>query len=185
MDPKEIIRQSAIHEIITGEEEYIEDLDTYENVSPSCISLFNSHPRLISFNLSPQSQLFITPLQDQSPPAIFQPGQLHKFSSQVFSCILDIRDYNRRFLNQLKTRQAKQHPLIIGIGDIILSSALEWGDLYIAYATDHPLGELEIEKQTSQNALFAELVQVSSANLALKLLSLPGTRSGQNLISQT
>ncbi|KAA1112660.1 guanine nucleotide exchange factor 10-like protein [Puccinia graminis f. sp. tritici] len=131
LEPREIVRQSAIHEIITGEAEYLEDLKIYQNV-------------------------FIEPLQDQLSPAIFQPIELERFLDQVVSTLGDIRKFSRSFLKRLRQRQQAQQPFVESIGDIILPAVLEWGPAYITYAADHPLGELEIERQIDQNLLFAE-----------------------------
>ncbi|PLW16274.1 hypothetical protein PCANC_16860 [Puccinia coronata f. sp. avenae] len=131
LESREIIRQSAIHEIITGEAEYLEDLKIYQKI-------------------------FIEPLYDQLSPAIFQPIELERFLDQVFSSLGEIRKSSRNFLKRLRHRQQNQQPLVKSIGDVILSAALEWGPAYIRYAADHPLGELEIERQISQNLLFAE-----------------------------
>jgi len=131
IEPREIIRQSAIHELITGEAEYLEDLKTYQHT-------------------------FIGPLQDQLSPAIFQPIELERFLNQVYSSLGEIRKLSRNFLKRLRHREQAQRPLVTSIGDVILATVLEWGPAYTRYAADHPLGELEIERQTNQNLLFAE-----------------------------
>lgn len=133
LEPGEIIRQSAIHEIITGEAEYLDDLNTYQ-------------------------KLFIDPLHDQLSPSIFQHIELERFSKQVISSIGEIRRFSRNFLKRLRQRQQAQQPLIESIADIILCVVLEWGPAYTKYAADHPLGELEIDRQINQNPLFAEHV---------------------------
>ncbi|WAQ87976.1 hypothetical protein PtA15_9A101 [Puccinia triticina] len=131
LESREIIRQSAIHEIITGEAEYLEDLKIYQNI-------------------------FIEPLQAQLSPAIFQHIELERFLGLVVSSLGDIRKCSRSFLKRLRHRQQAQQPLLESVGDVILSAVLEWGPAYTRYAADHPLGELEIERQINQNLLFAE-----------------------------
>ncbi|KAI9621530.1 hypothetical protein KEM48_007663 [Puccinia striiformis f. sp. tritici PST-130] len=133
LETREIIRQSAIHEIITGEADYLDDLKTYQNI-------------------------FVEPLQDQLSPAIFQHIERERFLDQVVSSLEQIRQHSRNFLKRLRNRQQAQQPLVESIGDVILAAVLEWGPAYTRYASDHPLGELEIERQINQNLLFAEHV---------------------------
>jgi len=132
LDSKEIARQSIIHEVISGEQEYVQDLDDYE-------------------------KLFITPLIQANPP-ILQGQRLMEFKEKVVSNVLEIRDHNRVLLQNLLIRQQDQHPLVKGIGDVILNSALEWGQDYIRYTSDHVFGEAEVNDEKSRNPSFAELI---------------------------
>ncbi|KAI9612547.1 hypothetical protein H4Q26_007704 [Puccinia striiformis f. sp. tritici PST-130] len=68
LETREIIRQSAIHEIITGEADYLDDLKTYQNI-------------------------FVEPLQDQLSPAIFQHIERERFLDQVVSSLEQIRQH--------------------------------------------------------------------------------------------
>ncbi|EGG07767.1 uncharacterized protein MELLADRAFT_116206 [Melampsora larici-populina 98AG31] len=98
--------------------------------------------------------LFIIPLQDPTPPTIFQHDYLEKFASKVFSTILEIKDHHQSFLNQIiKPENTDLIP------QLILTFALRWSNLYTSYAKDHPLGEFQIEKQMILNPLFAELIE--------------------------
>ncbi|PLW29207.1 hypothetical protein PCASD_14619 [Puccinia coronata f. sp. avenae] len=132
LDSKEIARQSIIHELISGEQEYVQDLDDYE-------------------------KLFIIPLMQANPPTL--PSQrLMEFKEKVVSNVLEIRDHNRVLLQNLLIRQQDQHPLVKGIGDVILNSALEWGQDYIRYTSDHVFGEAEVNEEKTRNLTFAELI---------------------------
>lgn len=122
-------RFSIIQELITGEIDYLDDLNTYQS-------------------------LFINPLQDPTPPTIFQYDYLEKFSSKVFSTILEIKDHHQLFLNQII--KSENFDLI---PQLILTFALQWSSLYTSYAKDHPFGEFQIEKQMLINPLFAELIE--------------------------
>lgn len=133
LDSKEIARQSIIHEVISGEQEYVQDLDDYE-------------------------KLFITPLMQANPP-ILSGQRLMEIKEKVVSNVLEIRDHNRVLLQNLLIRQQDQHPLVKGIGDVILNSALEWGQDYIRYTSDHVFGEAEVNDEKSRNPSFAELIQ--------------------------
>ncbi|OAW00133.1 hypothetical protein PTTG_08077 [Puccinia triticina 1-1 BBBD Race 1] len=132
LNSKEIARQSIIYELISGEQEYVQDLDDYE-------------------------KLFIIPLVQASPP-ILPPQRLPEFKEKVVSNVLEIRDHNRVLLQNLLIRQQDQHPLVKGIGDVILNSALEWGQDYIRYTSDHVFGEVEVNDEKTRNPSFAELI---------------------------
>lgn len=132
LDSKEVARQSIIYEVISGEQEYVQDLDDYE-------------------------KFFITPLTQASPP-ILPPQRLNKFKEMVVSNVLEVRDHNRVLLQNLLIRQQDQHPLIKGIGDLILTSALEWGPDYIRYTSDHVFGEVEVNEEKLRNPMFAGLM---------------------------
>ncbi|KAH9812451.1 hypothetical protein DFH28DRAFT_1031258 [Melampsora americana] len=122
-------RLSIIQELITGEIDYLDDLNTYQS-------------------------LFIVPLQDSTPPTIFQRDFLEKFSSKVFSTILEIKDHHQSFLNQILNPNNFEL-----IPQLILTFALQWSNLYTSYAKDHPFGEFQIEQQLLINPLFAEMIQ--------------------------
>ncbi|KAA1112697.1 hypothetical protein PGT21_006695 [Puccinia graminis f. sp. tritici] len=132
LDSKEIARQSIIYELISGEQEYVQDLDDYE-------------------------KLFIIPLVQANPP-ILPPQRLPEFKEKVVSNVLEIRDHNRVLLQNLLIRQQDQHPLVKAIGDVILNSALEWGQDYIRYTSDHVFGEVEVNDEKTRNPSFAELM---------------------------
>lgn len=82
--------------------------------------------------------------------------------AKVVSNVLEVRDHNRVLLQNLLIRQQDQHPLVKGIGDILLSSALEWGDDYIRYTNDHVFGEFEVNEEKRQNPALADLLNVSA-----------------------
>ncbi|KAI7943871.1 hypothetical protein MJO28_011399 [Puccinia striiformis f. sp. tritici] len=132
LDSKEIARQSIIYELISGEQEYVQDLDDYE-------------------------KLFIIPLVS-STPSIIAPSRIGEFKEKVVSNVLEIRDHNRVLLQNLLIRQQDQHPLVQSIGDVLLNSALEWGQDYIRYTSDHVFGEVEVNEEKSKNLQFAELI---------------------------
>ncbi|KAI9612683.1 hypothetical protein H4Q26_007840 [Puccinia striiformis f. sp. tritici PST-130] len=115
LDSKEIARQSIIYELISGEQEYVQDLDDYEKYTV-----------------------------DNSP---FKIGE---FKEKVVSNVLEIRDHNRVLLQNLLIRQQDQHPLVQSIGDVLLNSALEWGQDYIRYTSDHVFGEVEVNEEKSK-----------------------------------
>ncbi|KAH9810846.1 CNH domain-containing protein [Melampsora americana] len=130
LDSKEIARQSIIYEIISGEQDYVQDLDDFE-------------------------KLFIDPIKTIP---IIPPPRVQSFLEKVVSNVLVIRDRNRVLLQNLIARQQDQHPLVKGIGDLILNSALEWGNDYIRYTNDHVFGEVEVNEEKKHNPLLANLL---------------------------
>lgn len=130
LDSKEIARQSIIYEIISGEQDYVQDLDDFE-------------------------KLFINPIKTIS---IIPAARVQSFLDKVVSNVLVIRDHNRVLLQNLLARQQDQHPLVKGIGDLILNSALEWGNDYIRYTNDHVFGEVEVNEEKKHNSLLADLL---------------------------
>ncbi|KAI8457720.1 CNH domain-containing protein, partial [Phakopsora pachyrhizi] len=132
LDSKEIARQSIIYEVISGEQDYVKDLDDYE-------------------------ALFIIPLKQASPP-ILPPKRLDLFLEKVVSNVLEVRGHNRVMLQNLLARQHDQHPIVKGIGDVVLNSALEWGSDYIRYTSDHVFGEVEVNEEKGRNPMFAQLL---------------------------
>ncbi|CAK5273815.1 unnamed protein product [Mycena citricolor] len=87
----EINRQTIIHKLITKEDQYIQDLDTVENV-------------------------FLKPLRAANPPVI-PADRLDEFIGHVFGNILSLRECNRRLLEVMYVRQREQAPVIQRIGE--------------------------------------------------------------------
>lgn len=109
----------------------------------------------------------------QANPPILSGQRLMEMKEKVVSNVLEIRDHNRVLLQNLLIRQQDQHPLVKGIGDVILNSALEWGQDYIRYTSDHVFGEAEVNDEKSRNPSFAELIQVSFHSIFNKLIHEP------------
>ncbi|KAI0766140.1 Dbl domain-containing protein [Trametes elegans] len=132
----EINRQNIIHKLIMKEKQYLRDLDTVES-------------------------LFIRPLRNANPP-IIRPSEIDEFIDEVFGNILDLRETNRRLLEQIYVRQREQSPVIQGIGDIFLEAATEFRVVYPNYVGNLPVGEKRMKDELEKNAEFKRFVEQCS-----------------------
>ncbi|KAL5513096.1 TUS1 [Sanghuangporus vaninii] len=118
-------RQTIIHKVIEKEELYVQDLDLIEN-------------------------LFMKPLRMADPP-IIPPSQIDSFMIDVFHNILDIRDVNRRLLEVLEVRQREQSPIIQRIGDVFLTAATDFRNVYADYVGNLPVAEKRLKDEMDSN----------------------------------
>ncbi|KZT25369.1 Dbl-like domain-containing protein [Neolentinus lepideus HHB14362 ss-1] len=134
----EISRQTIIHKVISKEKQYVEDLDLVES-------------------------LFIKPLRIADPPVI-HPDRLEDFIEEVFGNILDLRECNRRLLENLYVRQREQAPIIQRIGDVFLDAATEFRLAYPIYVGHLPLAEKRMKDETDNNVEFRMFLELSARN---------------------
>jgi hypothetical protein len=73
-------------------------------------------------------------------------------------------------MEALQVRQREQNPVIEQIGDLILASAVEWGDSYVTYAKNLPFGEDVIKIEKSKNEQFKDFINVSHFHLFVRRL---------------
>lgn len=104
-------------------------------------------------------QLFIRPLRNANPP-IIRSSEIDEFIDEVFGNILDLRETNRRLLEQIYVRQREQSPVIQGIGDIFLEAATEFRVVYPNYVGNLPVGEKRMKDELEKNAEFKRFVEV-------------------------
>ncbi|KAH8833385.1 CNH domain-containing protein [Flagelloscypha sp. PMI_526] len=133
----EINRQTIIHKIISKEEAYIEDLNTVEKT-------------------------FINPLLQSQ--GVIPPDKLHDFIDVVFSNILDLRECNKRLLENLYVRQREQSPVIQRIGDIFLEAATEFRFAYPNYMGSHQAAERRLKEEMDNNVDFRMWLEAQSRN---------------------
>ena len=124
-----------IHNILTREEQYVEDLDTIEAT-------------------------FIQPLATANPPVV-PPDQLERFIDDVFGNILDLRECNRRLIEVLYVRQREQAPIIYRIGDIFLDVAAEFRLAYPDYIGHYPIAEKRMKDELETNHEFRLFLEVN------------------------
>jgi hypothetical protein len=94
-------------------------------------------------------QLLIYPLCSSN---VLPQGQLEAFINEVFFNVLDLRDCNRRMLEQLRIRKREQTPVVQHIGDIFLGAAMEFRAAYERYAENLPLAENRVNIEMETNA---------------------------------
>jgi RHO1 GDP-GTP exchange protein 1/2 len=102
LDKQEIVRQSALFELIQAERNYVYDLELTQEV-------------------------FVEPLIATSP---IPQARIQGFVLEVFYNFKEILAYHRRMLDALFARQKEQHPLIQSVSDIILDCERSVFDLY-------------------------------------------------------
>lgn len=105
----EVLRQCSIFEMIQGERDYVNDLETIEAV-------------------------FVRGLLEAKPPPIPLP-EAQAFVNEVFGNYKEIMKYHKAMLEQLYQRQMEQHPLVQSIADIMLETLLR-SDFREAYQTN-------------------------------------------------
>ncbi|KAM0753197.1 hypothetical protein T439DRAFT_378904 [Meredithblackwellia eburnea MCA 4105] len=129
VDKSELKRQLNMYELIQGEAKYFND-----------------------FNLV--QKYFIDPLVAANPP-IIPPDRLPTFLNAILLNYAELREHSRKFLDNLKARQA-QAPVLSGLGDLLLDAALEWGPAYVRYVSDYPWAHVFLNEELASNPRFRE-----------------------------
>lgn len=113
------------------------------------------------------------PLRTAEPP-IIPYHELDSFMEDVFHNILDIRDVNRRLLEVMEVRQREQFPLIQRIGDVYLSAATDFRDVYVEYVGNLPVAEKRLKDELEQNQELRIFVEVTILHISTVVPSLIG-----------
>ncbi|ERT00208.1 RhoGEF group protein [Sporothrix schenckii 1099-18] len=131
---KEVERQNVLHEIVTSEEEYNNQLDVLR-------------------------VLYKNQLRHWQPP-IIPPNRLDKFINTVFGKVESMQRVSKdHLLAQLKYRQNEQGPWIVGFSDIFREWIRKAKDEYIAYSTDYPISSFTVRKEAARNVLFRQFLE--------------------------
>lgn len=126
---KEVDRQNILHEIVTGEENYIKQLDV--------------------FRLYYRDQLRV-----MNPP-ILKPDKREKFLEAVFGKLDTVSDINKdNLFAQLKYRQQEQGPWITGFSDLFREWIRKAKSIYIEYASAYPRAVYMVRRESERNILF-------------------------------
>ncbi|KAG8878034.1 hypothetical protein FRB97_002821 [Tulasnella sp. 331] len=118
---REVRRQNIIFKMVEKEEHYIQDLDFIETN-------------------------FIKAIRNESPPVI-PVSEVDSFLDDVFGNILDLRETNKRLLENLNVRQREQRPVIQRIGDVFLTAATEFTWAYPRYVGHLPIAEKRLKDE--------------------------------------
>ncbi|KAF2821792.1 hypothetical protein CC86DRAFT_470455 [Ophiobolus disseminans] len=136
---KEIERQNILHEIVQGEDNYIQRLDVLR-------SLYRD--RLVA-----------------AQPPIIPPKKLDKFIQEVFSKVDAVRKANEDHLRpQIKYRQQEQGPWIVGFSDIFREWIRKARQAYIEYAAAFPYATFLMRQEDSKNMLFRQFLSETQAD---------------------
>lgn len=119
-------------ELIHGEQKYYDDLNLIETG-------------------------FVEPLKLSNPP-IIQPHRLPHFLQSILVNIADIRQHSLNFLSALRTKQSESLIIRGGIGKIVLTCAVEWGQSYLEYTKNFPMADWLFKQEKESNPRFQELL---------------------------
>jgi hypothetical protein len=132
---KEVERQNVMHEIVTGEEDYMGQLDVL---------------RL----------LYRDWLRAWQPP-IIAANRMDKFLDAVFGKVDAVQQINKEhLLAQLKYRQQEQGPWIVGFSDLFREWIRKARPIYIEYCSSFPYASYLIRKEATKNLLFRQFLDV-------------------------
>ncbi|KAK7940975.1 uncharacterized protein PG986_013362 [Apiospora aurea] len=136
---KEIERQNVLHELVTSEEEYMDQLDVLRMLYRD--QLVSSQPRIIA------------------------EGRIDKFVNAVFGKVDGIMQVNKEYLlAQLKYRQKEQGPWIVGYSDIFREWIRKARAAYVEYALAYPYAQYLIRKESDRNFMFRQFLDANRQN---------------------
>ncbi|ROT35369.1 Rho1 guanine nucleotide exchange factor 3 [Sodiomyces alkalinus F11] len=130
---KEIERQNVLHEIVTSEEGYMNQLEVLR-------VLYRDQIR-------------------NAPSPIIAPNRVEKFIAVVFGKVDAVQATNKEhLLAQLKYRQQEQGPFITGFSDLFREWIRKARDVYIDYASQYPHASYLVRKEADRNIIFQEFL---------------------------
>ena len=143
---KEIERQNILHEIVQGEDNYMERLDVLR-------------------------RLYRDRLASAQPPVI-PAKKLDRFIRDVFSKVDAVRKANEdHLLPQIKYRQQEQGPWIVGFSDIFREWIRKAKQAYIEYAAAFPYASFLVRQEADRNMMFRTFLDEARTNKLSNKLS--------------
>ncbi|KAK7192323.1 hypothetical protein DPSP01_004914 [Paraphaeosphaeria sporulosa] len=144
-DKKEIERQNILHEIVQGEDAYMQRLDVLRTLY---------RDRLIS-----------------AQPPVIPPKKLNKFIKDVFSKVDAVKKANEEhLLPQMKYRQQEQGPWVVGFSDIFREWIRKAKQAYIEYSSSFPYANFLVRQEADKNMLFRTFLDEARNNKAANKL---------------
>lgn len=144
-DKKEIERQNILHEIVQGEDAYMQRLDVLRTLY---------RDRLI-----------------QAQPPVVPPKKLNKFIKDVFSKVDAVKKANEEhLLPQMKYRQQEQGPWVVGFSDIFREWIRKAKQAYIEYSSAFPYANFLVRQEADKNMLFRTFLDEARNNKAANKL---------------
>lgn len=145
VDKKEVERQNILHEIITTEDTYMDQLNVLR-------------------------VLYRDELAKWQPP-IITPKRKDTFLRDVFGKVDAVKQVNEDFLlAQLKYRQQEQGPWIVGFSDIFREWIRKAKNAYIDYAASFPNATFLVRQESDRNILFRQFLDQMRDNERSKRL---------------
>jgi hypothetical protein len=146
INKKEIERQNIIHEIVQGEDKFMENLDVVRQVY---------RDKLLAAN-----------------PPVIGPKNLAKFVNEVFGKVDAVKKANEEhLLPQMKYRQQEQGPWVVGFSDIFREWIRKAKQAYIEYAAAFPYATFLVRQEADRNLLFRSFLDEARANKQSNKLS--------------
>ena len=148
VNKKEIERQNILHEIVTTEDTFMDQLNVL---------------RILYRDELAKST--------NSPQPIISPKKLNSFLSDVFGKVDAVKKVNEDYLlAQLKYRQQEQGPWIVGFSDIFREWVRKAKTMYIEYAASFPNATLLVRREAEKNVLFRQFLDQMRENERSKRL---------------
>ena len=145
-DKKEIERQNNLHEIVTTEDKYMDQLNVLK-------------------------VLYRDELAKWQPP-ILASKKRDSFLRDVFGRVDSIKQVNEdHLLAQLKYRQQEQGPWIVGYSDIFREWIRKAKAAYIDYAANFPNANFLVRQESERNLLFQQFLNQARNNERSERLS--------------
>ncbi|KAG8525773.1 uncharacterized protein KY384_000533 [Bacidia gigantensis] len=144
-DKKDVERQNNLHEIVTTEDNFIDQLNVLR-------------------------VLYRDELVRWQPP-IIAPQRKDKFMKDVFSNVDTIKQVNEdHLLAQLKYRQQEEGPWITGFSDVFREWIRKAKTAYVDYAANYPSAVYLMKQEQTRNLLFNQFLQQMQDNERSKRL---------------
>ena len=138
---KEVLRQNVLHEIVSSEDAYMEQLSVLTNLYRSGL--------------------------EKSSQSVIAPKKLQSFLKDVFGKVDAVKQANEEYLlAQLKYRQKEKGPWIPGFSDIFREWVRKAKQPYIEYAANFPNATLLMRREAERNVLFRQFLEQVQQNSA-------------------
>ncbi|KAJ9125819.1 hypothetical protein QFC24_002603 [Naganishia onofrii] len=108
--------------------------------------------------------LYISPLRLADPPVIRSLKDLEELINGIFGNIIELREANARILEFFLIRKREEGGLLSTVGDIFLSAAADFRNLYPEYIGGLPKAEERLKIELNQNANFRAFVETVRQN---------------------
>ncbi|KAH6630331.1 CNH domain-containing protein [Chaetomium sp. MPI-SDFR-AT-0129] len=132
---KEVERQNVLHEIVTGEEDYMGQLDVIRLLYRDWLRVWQ--------------------------PPIIPSNRMEKFLDAAFGKVDAVQQINKEhLLSQLKYRQQEQGPWIVGFSDLFREWIRKARPIYIEYCSAFPYASYIIRREATKNMLFGQFLNV-------------------------
>jgi len=146
VNKKEVERQNILHEIVQGEDKFMENLDVLRLLY---------RDRLLA-----------------AQPAVIPPKKLKAFIRDVFGKVDLVKKANEdHLLPQMKYRQHEQGPWVVGFSDIFREWIRKAKQAYIEYAAAFPYATFLVRQEADKNMLFRSFLDESRSNKMSNKLS--------------